>query len=457
MTRDRKQVFAAVLFTALIVLPSLNGSKVLSTSSETDDENVLKQALYLVGLLKSDYIKSLRDNNELQQDVIEESTCAENNTTPMTSIDSTLSVPTTASLPSDVSTPAPAALPGSDQPPIVPTTVAPPPSSLAPPPLLQTAAPANMPPADNPNNPYRFYRRRMVPDYYYYDAMPRFGNFRRFYNEPLYDAPPFPPANRRFGYPVPVDEALYQNRPAYGAGKFRRQGYEPSTGSPNSPMLSGNSFRRLGYNDAPFIRPGYRRAGNAEDPNSFGSIVRTQETSANMTTAPTTVAPKAEVGKQTSSPILKGSNTISKSQSSKTANKSTANRKKHKLSTISGHLKAKNNKTLLKKVRKAQKNRLQKMSTTKKPTSEDLLLSQVASELMNEIKGTENISAILSNEFNRDDDFALRQGVTKKKPVIYKSTIKIHLEGSSKMQIPFSENNAFCHLYPTSKLCSSGL
>lgn len=46
---------------------------------------------------------------------------------------------------------------------------------------------------------------------------------------------------------------------------------------------------------------------------------------------------------------------------------------------------------------------------------------------------------------------------TKIEKAVKKTTFKIFLKGSTRMRIPFSENNAFCYQYPHNKLCSSGL
>nr|XP_021194737.2 uncharacterized protein LOC110379395 [Helicoverpa armigera] len=174
-----------LLFVAIVAIAS-SRFEVAADNDDLEDEVILKQALFLVELLKSDFVHVLRTNsmNDLLNGTSTEevnSTCAvdeTNSTVPTNDTNVTESV-------------------------IPPTTTAAnstPPSSVTPPgaPMMMFSSwpPLQMPrfpmapalarqgnfPDENYRFPYKF-RRRMMPDYYYFDSpQQRPGNFRRVAN-----------------------------------------------------------------------------------------------------------------------------------------------------------------------------------------------------------------------------------------------------------------------------------
>lgn len=85
----------------------------------------------------------------------------------------------------------------------------------------------------------------------------------------------------------------------------------------------------------------------------------------------------------------------------------------------------------------------QTLATNEKYTSEDVEMSQAASELLKEFKGTTTENMLMSNDFEKP---------TRRKS---STTMKIYLKGSSRLPVPLPENNAFCYAYPHNALCGS--
>lgn len=75
-------------------------------------------------------------------------------------------------------------------------------------------------------------------------------------------------------------------------------------------------------------------------------------------------------------------------------------------------------------------------------------MSQVASELIEEFKGTksENIPDLF-NQDKKDSNLNPKKKTS--------TTMKIYLSGSSRLPVPLPENNAFCFSYPNNPLCGS--
>lgn len=85
----------------------------------------------------------------------------------------------------------------------------------------------------------------------------------------------------------------------------------------------------------------------------------------------------------------------------------------------------------------------QTLAINEKYTSEDVEMSQAASELLKEFKGTPTENMLMSNDFDK---------TTRRKS---STTMKIYLKGSSRLPVPLPENNAFCYAYPHNALCGS--
>lgn len=82
----------------------------------------------------------------------------------------------------------------------------------------------------------------------------------------------------------------------------------------------------------------------------------------------------------------------------------------------------------------------QQKSTTETISNDFVEMSQVASELEKEFEDQKN-----------------KYNLNAKARISKPTTMKVFLAGSSRMPVPFSENNGFCYFYPKNALCGTNL
>lgn len=88
-------------------------------------------------------------------------------------------------------------------------------------------------------------------------------------------------------------------------------------------------------------------------------------------------------------------------------------------------------------------------------TTKDPIMLQVESELVKELK-SERFTRKPIFTIKKRNKFSFMKSKYKRRPARtrkYKSTLKIYLSKSTKIPIPFPENNAFCYTNPNNALC----
>lgn len=92
-----------------------------------------------------------------------------------------------------------------------------------------------------------------------------------------------------------------------------------------------------------------------------------------------------------------------------------------------------------------QKMTTKEKATTEHKTTEDTLMDEIASELLRELNGTK----IAKPKHEVENLTQVTEATTRK----VRPTLRIHLDGSTRYNIPFPENHAFCYTNPESILC----
>lgn len=80
-------------------------------------------------------------------------------------------------------------------------------------------------------------------------------------------------------------------------------------------------------------------------------------------------------------------------------------------------------------------------------------MSQVANEMEKELEGSntmDDMETIQGRVRHKEENTTTTKATTK-----FRATMKIFLQRSSRIPIPFPENNAFCHFHPESSLCGA--
>lgn len=87
--------------------------------------------------------------------------------------------------------------------------------------------------------------------------------------------------------------------------------------------------------------------------------------------------------------------------------------------------------------------------------AKDVEISQVATELIEELECT-NSEDILESCKDRKEQILkkIMKNTTITTPRTT-TTMKVFLQGSTRIPIPFPENNGFCHFHPENALCSA--
>ncbi|CAH0401979.1 unnamed protein product [Chilo suppressalis] len=104
-----------------------------------------------------------------------------------------------------------------------------------------------------------------------------------------------------------------------------------------------------------------------------------------------------------------------------------------------------------------------KVITNKNGRRRNPILDQVARELINEVGAAgEDIERVTPIKIKHNTvKKLLRSNVMKNnvnhKRTFTKTTIRVHMDRSTRLQLPLSENNAFCFLSPKSALCRSSI
>ncbi|KAJ8737670.1 hypothetical protein PYW08_000265 [Mythimna loreyi] len=362
---------------------------------------------------------------------------------------------------------------------------------------------------ENIRFPYTFNRRRMIPDYYYYDSpFQSRGNFRRFGNDPtndLVNTPATSQAQTTTSVPSTASEATTLNvgETTASASSLNITKSELSTSIPltnltnqtiaattESPNLSNVSISDSGNQTILQTSSANQTILQANFTNQI--ILQTNSTNQTVVQSNSTnqfILP-ANSAKQSSDPAEQA---VNKDQivtaTGKSVRSSLKSTKKKRRTTKRPKLRKNKPKSMKSKPHKKVKQRkrvpaskdittpqntngkknhhnVRNLQLRQHPTEDDLQIPQKASELDNIAENEMTQLALeLENEFNDNDNRADNSNgegidkskITEKITSSKRTTMKVFLKGSSRIPVPFPENNAFCYFYPKNSLCGANM